>query len=134
MYGSRQLLRCTAIIGTKAMHWANLERGVVAALWLSAVGFACAAFNRRADMGSVTDADGAARSYAGPGPCRIASRRNIRLQGTTTAQHAAHGATSAAAHNFTVQLTVTRPISGGDADRQAPYPVVIFMNGFQVKS
>jgi hypothetical protein len=83
-------------------------------------------------MGSVTDPDAAAaRSYADAGPFCIASRRNIKLQGTTTAQSAA-AETTDAAQNFTVHLTVTRPMGSGDGARQAPFPVVLFLNGFQV--
>lgn len=119
------------------MHWASLEKGLVAALWLSAVGFACAAFNtRRIEMGSATDSDAASdhQSYAKAGPFRTASRRNIKLQGTVPSQHGAVAEAGAPTKDFTVHLTVTRPIGGGDAARRAPFPVVFFLNGFQVST
>lgn len=119
------------------MHWARLERSLVAALWLSAVGCACAAFNtRRIDMGSATDSDAASarQSYAHAGPFRTASRRNIRLQGTIPSQKELAAEAEASTKNFTVHLTVTRPIGGGDAARKAPFPVILFLNGFQVQA
>lgn len=114
------------------MHWASLERSLIAALSVLSVSCGVAAFQgRRIEMGSVADADAAGQSYADAGPCRIASRRNIRLQGSTPAQGNTRK-NSPVGHNFTIHLSVTRPISGGDVARKAPFPVVLFLNGFQV--
>jgi hypothetical protein len=119
------------------MHWASFEKSLVAALWLSAVGCACAAFNtRRIEMGSATDSDAASaqKTYANAGPFRTASRRNIKLQGSVPSHRGPAAEAEGSTKDFTVHLTITRPIGGGDDARQAPFPVIFFLNGFQVQT
>ena len=100
------------------------------------VSFYCvaAAFRGRAiEMGVVTESGTANQSYANAGPLAVGSRRNIKFQGNTS-HDKTNKEQTADSRAFTIHLSITFPKPGADADaaaRQAPYPVVVFINGFQ---
>lgn len=107
---------------------------IITLLWL--VSFVClaSAFNRHEpSMATVKNDRIANQSYADAGPCGTASRRNIRLSGNTTLPSAQN---EDLRRGFTIHMGVTYPTAGGGAIgvRQAPYPWVLLINGFQATS
>ncbi len=106
---------------------------LITILWT--VSFVCfaSAFNRReAAMATVIDGSTTHQSYATAGPCGISSRRNIRLDGNTSA---ANSPADESQRGFTIHTSVTFPTGGvgANSSRVAPYPVMLFLNGFQAR-
>lgn len=121
------------------MHLRSFERSLVSALWLASFACLIAAFNTdRVNMSSVANSDAAGLSYAAAGPCRVASWRNVKLQGTTASAQMSAADSEAevdrASQNFTIHLSISRPMGSGVAAWHAPYPVVLLMNGFQMRA